>query len=141
MRVLVAALWIGVISVPLTSGQDAPKLPATLAKRVDWEKDIKDVPVSDLLSTLGKRYGVKFVVADDHFKAAGVKGIRDAKVNVPVTQLKDASLGTFLDIVLNSIGATYVVRPDGIEITTPAARLQEKVERVFPKKMSARHAG
>ncbi len=134
MRVLVTALGIGMISVPLASGQDAPKQTAALTKRVDWEKDIKDVPVSELLSTLGKRYDVKFVVADDHFKAAGVKGIRDAKINVPVAQLKDASLGAFLDIALNSIGATYVVRPDSIEITTPAARFQEKVERVFQKK-------
>ena len=41
-------------------------------------------------------------------------------------------LGTFLDVVLLSMNATYIVRPDYIEITTFDRRIEEKVTRVFP---------
>ena len=41
-------------------------------------------------------------------------------------------LGTFLDIVLLNLGATYIVRPSYVEITTFDKALEEKVTRVFP---------
>ena len=48
----------------------------------------------------------------------GRAGHQDQEPNLTATQLRGLKLGTFLDIVLLSMNATYIVRPDYIEITT-----------------------
>jgi tetratricopeptide (TPR) repeat protein len=69
---------------------------------------------------------------EEQFKAEMVNDIRDKKPNLAATQLAGMKLGTFLDIVLLSMNATYIVRPDYVEITTFNRRLEEKVTQVFP---------
>ena len=58
--------------------------------------------------------------------------IRERKPTLTATRLDGLTLGAFLDIVLGSMNASYIVRPDYIEITTQIKRLEEKVTRAFP---------
>jgi len=94
--------------------------------------NINDIPLFELLQDLSKRYGVSFVIMEEYFKADNVADIKDKKPTLAATQLRGLKLGTFLDVVLLSMNATYIVRPDYIEITTFDRRLEEKVTRVFP---------
>ena len=75
---------------------------------------------------------MSFVIMEEQFKAEQVNDIKEKKPNLAATQLRGMKLGTFLDIVLLSMNATYIVRPDYVEITTFSRRLEEKVTRVFP---------
>jgi type II secretory pathway component GspD/PulD (secretin) len=77
---------------------------------------INDMPLFELLQKLSKRYGVNFVIADEHFKAAGVNDSRDQKPNVAATQMRGMTLHQFLTTVLDSMGATYLVKESAIEI-------------------------
>ena len=96
------------------------------------DKDITTTPLFELLQDLSKKHGVSFVVMEEYFKAEGQPNIKEEKAKLAATQLRGLKLGNFLDIVLVSMNATYIVRPDYIEITTFQRRLEEKVTRVFP---------
>ncbi|HSQ58073.1 MAG TPA: DUF4974 domain-containing protein, partial [Gemmata sp.] len=101
---------------------------------LDENTNITDVPLYELLQKLSKRYGVTFVIMEQNFKDDDMRNddIKEAKAKLAATQLRGMKLGTFLDVVLMSMNATYIVRPDYIEITTFKRRLEEKVTRVFP---------
>lgn len=92
--------------------------------------NINDLPLFELLQDLAKRYNVSFVILEQAFEAG--TNIKEKKPNLAATQLRGLKLGNFLDIVLLSMNATYIVRPDYIEITSFDKRLEEKVTRVFP---------
>jgi len=94
--------------------------------------NINDIPLIELLKKISTRYPVSFIIMEEQFKAEMVIDIKEKKPNLAATSLRGLKLGTFLDIVLLSMNATYIVRPDYIEITTFARRLEEKVTRVFP---------
>jgi tetratricopeptide (TPR) repeat protein len=93
-------------------------------------QNINDLPLFELLQDLAKRYNVSFVILEQAFEAGA--NIKEAKPKLAATQLRGLKLGNFLDIVLLSMNATYIVRPDYIEITSFEKRLEEKVTRVFP---------
>jgi tetratricopeptide (TPR) repeat protein len=94
--------------------------------------NINEIPLFELLQQLSKKHLVTFVVMEEFFKAEGVQDIKTKTANLTATQLRGMKLGTFLDVVLVSMNATYIVRPDYIEITTFDRRIEEKVTRVFP---------
>jgi tetratricopeptide (TPR) repeat protein len=96
------------------------------------DANLNDIPLFELLQKLSKRYGVTFVIMEEQFRAEQMPDIREKKPTLAATQLRGLKLGTFLDIVLLSMNATYIVRPDYVEITTFNRRLEEKVTRVFP---------
>ncbi|AMV22983.1 hypothetical protein VT84_01135 [Gemmata sp. SH-PL17] len=96
------------------------------------DKNLNEVPLFELLSLLSKRYEVSFVIMEEYFNAEQQPNIKEAKAKLVSTQLQGLTLGNFLDIVLLSMNATYVVRPEYIEITTFNRRLEEKVTQVFP---------
>ncbi len=100
--------------------------------RVSYEKNLNDTPLFEMLQDLAKRHDVTFIIMEEYFKVDGIQNIREAKPNLTATRLEGLTLGSFLDIVLQSINATFIVRPDYIEITTFNRRLEEKVTRVFP---------
>ncbi|QJW95701.1 DUF4974 domain-containing protein [Frigoriglobus tundricola] len=93
---------------------------------------INDIPLFELLQTLSKKYNVSFVIMEEYFKADGQPNIKEEKPKLAATALRGLKLGNFLDIVLLSMNATYIVRPEYIEITTFDRRLEEKMTRVFP---------
>ncbi len=96
------------------------------------DKNINETPLFEILQFLSKKHNISFVVMEEYFKAEGEPNIREAKPKIAATQLRGLKLGNFLDIVLLSVNATFIVRPDYIEITTFNRRLEEKVTRVFP---------
>jgi len=101
-------------------------------KEVQIEGNVNDMSLLELLNQLSKRYGVTFVIMEDYFKAEMMPDIKEKKPTLASTSLKGLKLGTFLDLILVSMNATFIVRPDYIEITTFERRLEEKVTRVFP---------
>ncbi|HEV3440117.1 MAG TPA: VWA domain-containing protein, partial [Gemmata sp.] len=96
------------------------------------EGNINDMSLIDLLTFISKKSNVTFVIMDEYFKADGGMEIKEKKPTVSSTKLNGLKLGTFLDLVLATLGATFIVRPDYVEITTYQRRLEEKVTRVFP---------
>jgi len=94
--------------------------------------NINDIPLFELLQDLSKKHQVTFVIMEEYFKADGQPNIKEEKPKLASTVLRGLKLGNFLDIVLLSMNATFIVRPDYIEITTFNRRLEEKVTRVFP---------
>ena len=101
-------------------------------EEVNLDGNINEIPLFELLQRLSKQHRVSFVIMEEFFKTEGVADIRTKTANLAATQLRGLKLGTFLDIVLLSMNATYIVRPDYIEITTFNRRIEEKVTRVFP---------
>jgi tetratricopeptide (TPR) repeat protein len=99
-------------------------------QRVTFEGDLTQTSLSELLGNLAKKYEVNILLLQEDFKDN--PQIADAKPKLNITRLDGLTLGAFLDVVLQSMGATYIVRPDYIEVTTFEKRLSEKVTRVFP---------
>lgn len=99
-------------------------------QRVQFEGDLTQTGLSELLNNLARRYEINILLLTDDFKDN--PQIADAKPKLAVTRLDGLTLGSFLDVVLQSVGATYIVRPDYIEVTSFEKRLSEKVTRVFP---------
>jgi tetratricopeptide (TPR) repeat protein len=95
-------------------------------------KDLKNTPLSEVLTDLSKRYEVTFVInrsALEGLDEATAKGDR-----LGASSLNGLRLGTFLDVYLRGLSTTnvtYVVRPDYIEITSYDARLEDKVTTTF----------
>jgi tetratricopeptide (TPR) repeat protein len=100
-------------------------------KRVKFEELPSNVPLREILDNLSKQFNVNFIVLEEAFKAEGVEGLLEKKPNVN-QKLNGLTLRSFLDIILTGVNATYVVRPEYIEITTVNRRLEEKVTTVFP---------
>ncbi len=94
--------------------------------------NINDQTLNDLINLLSKQHGINFVIMEQYFKAIGVPDIKDKRPNLAATSVRGMKLGDFLDIVLLSMDATFIVRPTYVEITTFERRLEEKVTRVFP---------
>ncbi len=95
-------------------------------------KNLNEIPLFELLQFLSKKHQVTFIIMEEYFKADAQPDIKEQKPKLAATQLRGLKLGNFLDIVLGSMNATFIVRPDYIEITTFSRRLEEKVTRVFP---------
>jgi tetratricopeptide (TPR) repeat protein len=96
--------------------------------------NLNETSIQEILNDLGKRYQLRFILLDQQFKAerGDTFVIGEQKPKLNSTSLTGLKLGAFLDVVLLSVDATYIVRPDYIEITTFKQRLEEKVTRVFP---------
>ena len=100
------------------------------------DKDLNATPLSELLGFLSKKYDLSFIIMEDILKADNPmfdsKEIKTKLQTGGGGQLKGLKMGNFLDIVLLSMNATFIVRPEYVEITTFQRRLEEKVTRVFP---------
>ena len=101
-------------------------------QEVQVEGKISEIVLGDLLNLLSKSYGITFVIMEDYFKAEKIPDIKNVKLKLTPTKLNGLKLGAFLDQVLGTVDATYIVRLDYVEITTPQQRLKEKVLRVYP---------
>ena len=138
-----AAVWRELTSLRRESylhsnlGVNPPQSQIDLKNKLEGDEvliqgNINEIPLFELLQQLSKKHLVTFVVMEEFFRAEGVQDIKTKTANLTATQLRGMKLGTFLDVVLLSMNATYIVRPDYIEITTFERRIEEKVTRVFP---------
>jgi hypothetical protein len=94
---------------------------STLENEVNLgDKNINEIPLFELLQDLSKRHGLTFVINENSFKAAGQQNIKEEKPNITATQLRGLHLHQFLRVVLDSTGATYLIKDSTIEIVSIA---------------------
>lgn len=139
--IVLASLIAGLAALPNpVSGQEKkdPKAPAAMSadsaakwlgilhdQRVQYDKNVNDVPLFELLQDLAKRHDLTFVILEETFKAEGLANIREAKPNLTATKFDGLTVHRFLSMILKSVDAAYLVRADHIEITTRTAALKE----------------
>ncbi len=101
-------------------------------QRVNFPNSLKDTPLRTLKEQLEKQFDIKIVVREDLFRLQDMTDgeIMDRKFKLD-SNLSGVSLGSFLDVALLDIKASYIVRPEYIEITTLEQRLEEKVTLAF----------
>lgn len=80
------------------------------------DKNINEIPLFEILQDASKRHGVPFVINENVFKQTGQPNIKEDKPNIAATQLRGMKLSQFLAIVLDSMGATYLIKNNTIEI-------------------------
>ncbi|MDY3561187.1 hypothetical protein R5W23_002449 [Gemmata sp. JC673] len=103
---------------PAKKGDPVEQLLATLANtEVDLEnKNLNETPLFELLGFLSKKYSLVFAVNESAFKAEGFPNVREERPTVTTTALRGQSLHQHLSMVLESFGATYLVKNGVIEI-------------------------
>lgn len=118
-------------NVPIMEKKD-PVKDALETPMTRWEIS-GDITLYDLLSKLSRDHKVTFVIANDEFQKEGRTDIKNEKVKLPQLQWEGWKLQSFLDLVLTSIKAAYIVRPDAIEITTLRAAREKRGNGGKPK--------
>src|SRR5262249_32932301 len=99
-----------------------------LAKPVILNKGIDaNTPLKDALEFLGDRYELAIRIDTKAFRAAGVGGIEDQPVRLQ--RLSGVTLDRVLTALLTQVGGGYVVRGDGVEVTTRQRALAENQPR------------
>ncbi|AWM36380.1 hypothetical protein GobsT_58280 [Gemmata obscuriglobus] len=103
---------------PAKKGDPVEQLLTTLAStEVDLEnKNLNETPLFEMLGFLSKKYSLVFAVNESAFNAEGFPNIRDVKPTVITTALRGQSLHQHLSMILESFGATYLVKNGVIEI-------------------------
>ena len=78
--------------------------------------NINEIPLFELLQDFSKRYQLTFVINENSFNAGGQQNIKEEKPTISATALRGLTLHQFLLVVLDSVGATYLVKGATIEI-------------------------
>ncbi len=115
---LAPASLVAADNKPGNKAHAAEALRAALQKQkveIDGAK-IGDLTLVDGLKQLSKQHTVSFVVLEEEFKAQKVTDIRDKKSFLKTLDTKDLSVAQFLNVWLTTLGATYNVAPDYVEI-------------------------
>lgn len=132
-RMLIAcALALALVSVPTSARAADPAkntLEAVLAA-LDSEtalregQNVNELPLFELLQDLSKRHGIAFAILEKPF-AEMDQNVRESKPNVTATNLRGLTVRQLLNVTLDSMNATYIVRNDRVEIvpTGYAAKL------------------
>lgn len=122
-------------NVNLTFGPNTPRSMLQLQddlenKTVSIDQPLAGMKVKTLLDILREKFQVPFFVREDLFKNSDKPEINDEPftINSPLNGVK---LGSFLDVVLLNVSASYIVRPEYIEIVPMNYRLTEKQFRAF----------
>ena len=80
--------------------------------------NINDMSLLELLNQLSRKCGVMFTIDEDSFKAEMMPDIKEKKPRVAAISLRGLTLHHLLVRVLSSMGATYLVHSNVLEITT-----------------------
>ena len=122
-----------------TSSSLGPAVPESMKRlesilegqRVNLDTPLNGLSVKALIDTLRDKYQIPFFVREDLFRAQGaIEPINDKKFQI-TSSLNGVTLGSFLDVVLLDIDASYIVRPEYIEIVPASFRLTQKQFRAF----------
>lgn len=82
-----------------------------------WEgANYNEIPLFEIVSALSKTHNQTFTINEEAFKHVGIANIKEEKPNLVATQLREMSMRQFLNLTLNSMGATYLVKNGVIEI-------------------------
>jgi hypothetical protein len=85
--------------------------PVTLEKGID-----RNSPLKDALEFLADRNDVTILLDEAAFKLEGTENIGDLPVGLP--RMSNVRLQTILQLLCEQVNGSYLVKPDGIEITT-----------------------
>jgi hypothetical protein len=130
LAAVVALSW----SAPAARAEGGKREPlaARLASRVTFSGVEADpnVPLQEVLDMLAARFDLAFAINEAAFKAEGVEDVKAAHVaEQGIPKMADTRLDTVLRRILARVpagsGATYLLRADGIEITTGDRLMQE----------------
>ncbi len=80
------------------------------------DKNVNDIPLFELLQDFSKRFGLTFTINEEAFKQVGSPNVKEEKPNVAATRLRDVTVRQFLNVILDGMGATYLLRNGVIEI-------------------------
>lgn len=78
--------------------------------------NVGDVPLFELLQTVGTKHGVPFVLNEEAFKEVGRSAVREEKPRAAATRFAGLTVRQFLAVVLDSLDATFLIRNGAIEI-------------------------
>lgn len=96
---------------------DAADIVRTLqTQRVSFPGNLNDTPLFELIQNLAKQFDVNFVFREELFKERGEANFIERKPVLFSTRLEGLTLHRFLDMVLTSMQAAYLVRDGYIEI-------------------------
>lgn len=110
------------VSVKLAAGPNdalAELLQKLHGEEILIEGNINEIPLFELFQRLAKQHAVTFVINEESFKAVGIQDVKTKTANLAATQLRGLTLHQFLTTVLNSVGATYLLKGKTIEIVPP----------------------
>ncbi len=141
-RLLVPAFCaLTLVAVPVRADDPKP------AKRVDALEEVlsrleqevvlkeganvNEIPLLELLQDFSKRHQITFVINEETFLAHGLPDAKEMKAKLAATGLRGLKLRQFLTLTLDSMGATYLIKNDTIEIV-PVGHAQ-KVTKSAPK--------
>ncbi len=89
-----------------------------------------NTPLKEALGFLSERYGITILMDIEAFKETGVMEPENQPVKLP--KMVNVRLDTVLRLLLAQANATFIMRRDYIEVTTPARQAAEKTIRVYP---------
>jgi hypothetical protein len=128
MPALACACALALTAAPAPAGEQKPapeKRDATEAILISLLHDevqlkegnnINEIPVFELLQELSRKHNLTLVINEESFKEVGIQNFKEDKPNLATTQLRGLHLHQFLRVVLGSMGATFLVRNNSIEI-------------------------
>ncbi|CAN5445992.1 hypothetical protein BH11PLA2_BH11PLA2_15430 [soil metagenome] len=101
-------------------------------QRLRLEQTLEGVSLDEFLKDITKATdgALPFVILEEEFKLNGIANVREIKLNLKQS-LYGLTIGSALDIALQNVQLTYIVRPEYIEICSYDKRLKEKVVQTF----------
>ena len=100
-------------SLAISRLQEKLNKPVTLDKGID-----RNAPLKDALEFLSDRLDVTILVDEAAFKLESIDNVEDLPVHLP--RMSNVHLQTVLQLLSDQVNGTYLIKPDGIEITTRA---------------------
>jgi RNA polymerase sigma factor (sigma-70 family) len=121
------------VGAPLNAEKATPLSPAERARRhrALWNKldtgtdmtGVDRMPFGELKQYMEQRFGLHILVNEMALKAIGLENVQESPVKLEI--LSGVPFRVVLQMVLDQIGATYLLRGEFIEVTTPDAASPE----------------
>jgi hypothetical protein len=89
-----------------------------------------NTPLKEALGFISERYGITILMDVEAFKENGIMEPENQPVKLP--KMVNVRLDTVLRLLLAQASATFILRRDYIEVTTPQRQAAEKTLRVYP---------
>lgn len=102
-----------------------------LAMSVTMDGFEPNTPLQEALGFLSERFAITTLIDVEAFKA-DLMIVEPENQPVKLPRMVNVSLGTVLRLLLAQAQATFIIRRDYIEITTPQRQAAEKTLRVYP---------
>lgn len=94
-----------------------------LNRKVDFDgSKIGEMPLTEVLQKLATKHDITFIILEQEFKAKKID-IKAKKSHFKRLDTKDMTVAKFLDVWLPSVGATYMIRDEYVEIVPLPAKV------------------